>query len=223
MSFEAKRFCFYCRQTSEQLEALGKTLKSCAICKTAQYCGTACQTQDFLLNNHKGMCTKTFKPMREGTIKIEESLKALGFDVKERKLDTKKLSPKLMDLIMFQYLPMKDLSIRMVGEFARNYESYHGLESCLENTLKNIMSLQPTFFFPRNYVPLMMVQLGRDDDAYNFIKFWLKNTPVEEVEGTLKIKLFDNMRFDQITLLFLGLIHKYCSISNYVLTRKYRY
>ena len=102
----------------------------------------------------------------------------------------KKLSPKLMDLIMCQYLPMKDLSIRMVGEFARNYESYYGLESCLENTLRNIMSLQPTFFFPRNYVPLMMVQLGRDDDAYNFIKFWLKNTPVEEVEGTFNYKIF---------------------------------
>ena len=190
MSFEAKRFCFFCRQTSEQLEALGKTLKFCALCKTAQYCGTACQTQDFLLNNHKEMCTMTFKPMRKEAIKIEENLKALGFDVNERKLDTKKLSSNLLDLIMFQYLPIQDLSTRMVGEFARNYESYHGLESCLENTLRNIMSLQPTFFFPRNYVPLMMVQLGRDDDAYNFIKFWLKNTPIEEVEGTFNYNFF---------------------------------
>ena len=88
MSFEAKRFCFYCRQTSEQLEALGKTLKSCAICKTAQYCGTTCQAQDFLYV-HKEMCANTFKPMRQGAIQIEESLKTLGFDVNERKLDTK--------------------------------------------------------------------------------------------------------------------------------------
>ena len=189
MSLEAKRFCFTCKQTSEQLEALGKTLKSCAICKTAQYCGTACQNQDFLLA-HKQMCAKTFKPMRNEAIRIEENLKALGVDVNERKFDTKKLSPKAQDLIISQYLPMKDLTIRMVGEFSRNYESYHGLESCLENTLKNMMSLQPTFFFPRNYVPLMMVQLGRDDDAYNFIKFWLKNTPIQEVEGTFNHNFF---------------------------------
>jgi hypothetical protein len=36
----------------------------------------------------------------------------------------------------------------------------------------------------------MMVQLGRDDDAYNFIKFWLKNTKIEEVEGTFNYKTF---------------------------------
>ena len=189
MSFEAKRFCFTCKQTSEQLEPLGKTLKSCAICKTAQYCGTACQSKDFLLV-HKEMCMKTFKPMRNEAIKVEENLKVLGFDVNESKLDTEKLSQNLQDLILGQYLPMKDLSIRMVGEFARNYESYHGLESCLENTLRNMMCLQPTFFFPRNYVPLMMVQLGRDDDAYNFIKFWLKNTKIEEVEGTFNYNFF---------------------------------
>ena len=25
-----------------------------------------------------------------------------------------------------------------------------------------------------------MLQLGKDDEAYNFIKFWLKNTPKEQ-------------------------------------------
>ena len=28
-----------------------------------------------------------------------------------------------------------------------------------------------------------MLQLGKNDEAYNFIKFWLKNTPVQQVKG----------------------------------------
>ena len=34
-----------------------------------------------------------------------------------------------------------------------------------------------------------MLQLGKDDEAYNFIKFWLKNTPVLQVKG---IRIFDS-------------------------------
>merc|ERR1711990_590096 len=48
------------------------------------------------------------------------------------------------------------------------------------------MTLQPAFLHLRNWVPLLMLQLGKDDEAYNFIKFWLKNTPVRQVKGQNK-------------------------------------
>ena len=36
------------------------------------------------------------------------------------------------------------------------------------------MALQPDRMYLRALVPLLLIQLGRDDEAYNFIKFWLK-------------------------------------------------
>ena len=48
MSFEKKRFCFYCKLDSDRLERLNKSLKTCGICKIAQYCGKKCQNLDFL-------------------------------------------------------------------------------------------------------------------------------------------------------------------------------
>ena len=48
MSFEKKRFCFYCKLDSNRLERLNKSLKTCEICKIAQYCGLECQKLDFL-------------------------------------------------------------------------------------------------------------------------------------------------------------------------------
>lgn len=38
--------------------------------------------------------------------------------------------------------------------------------------LKLIMELQPYNMYLRALVPFMMIQLGKDDEAYNFIKFW---------------------------------------------------
>ena len=46
----------------------------------------------------------------------------------------------------------------------------------LDGYLDFILSLQPTAFHLRMFVPLFMIQLGEDDRAYNFIKFWVKIT-----------------------------------------------
>ena len=43
--------------------------------------------------------------------------------------------------------------------------------------LEHIVRLQPHHLYMRALIPLMMIQVGKDDDAYNFIKFWLQNTP----------------------------------------------
>ena len=64
-----------------------------------------------------------------------------------------------------------------MGEIARRSESHHGLQMALEAYLESIMALQPDRMYLRALVPLIFIQLGRDDEAYNFIKFWLKNTP----------------------------------------------
>ena len=181
MSFEDKRFCFTCKQTSEQLALKDKKLKFCTNCKIAEYCGKECQLQDFVFA-HKEMCNKVFVKLRKEAAEMEQKIKTLGFDVKETKVDFKKLSennPQLLNLAAM-YQQVKDVSIRVLGQMARIYESYHGLQSVLDQSLKSILEIQPTFFAARYYLPLTMLQLGKDDDAYNFIKFWLKITPIDQ-------------------------------------------
>ena len=69
------------------------------------------------------------------------------------------------------------ISVELFSDMAREQKSYYGLEIALEAQLDLMMKLQPYKLLLRALVPLLMIQLGRDDDAYNFIKFWLKNTP----------------------------------------------
>ena len=64
-----------------------------------------------------------------------------------------------------------------IGMIARQYESYHGIQVAKEAFLEIIMTLQPARMYHRAVVPLLLIQIGRDNEAYNFIKFWLKNTP----------------------------------------------
>jgi hypothetical protein len=78
------------------------------------------------------------------------------------------------------YMNCKSASAGFMGKIARQGESYHGLQMALEAYLETIMVLQPKATYNRALVPLLLIQLGRDDEAYNFIKFWLKNTPKEQ-------------------------------------------
>ena len=82
--------------------------------------------------------------------------------------------------VFWTYINCKGNSVKVMGEIARRSESYHGLEMALEAYLEVIMALQPNRMYLRALVPLIFIQLGRDDEAYNFIKFWLKNTPKEQ-------------------------------------------
>ena len=57
MSYEAIRFCSNCNLKPEELENLKppKFLKTCPICKIAQYCDKNCQQQDYDAR-HKQIC-----------------------------------------------------------------------------------------------------------------------------------------------------------------------
>ena len=53
------------------------------------------------------------------------------------------------------------------------------MDGPLDAHLEHILTLQPSYLYLRMLVPLLMIQLGKDDEAYNFIKFWIKITPVQ--------------------------------------------
>jgi hypothetical protein len=77
MSYEKKRFCFYCKLDTDRLEKLNKSLKKCGICKLAEYCGKECQRLDFprgmnyfcvvvsfVFMYHEGIFTDTYVSFR---------------------------------------------------------------------------------------------------------------------------------------------------------------
>jgi len=220
MSFEKKRFCFYCKLDSDQLEKLNKSLKTCGICKLAQYCGKECQKLDFLPGNaikglsagyngsagHKSICTIEYKKNMDLAVKTEKAMKAkrVNLDVtrtqkgfyednpavfesvkasgsefgRYRDLSSQILRGQNVDLgQLFMNYRATFVSVELLSDMAREHKSYYGLEIALDAYLDLFMKLQPFKLLLRALVPLMMIQLGRDDDAYNFIKFWLKNTP----------------------------------------------
>merc|ERR1711971_661997 len=182
MSFVPKRFCFCCKKASEELEAENKTLKLCKDCQVAQYCDKECQRIDFL-NCHKQFCVKMFKPTKVKQAEVELGLNVKGFDVSESKLNVDKLKNPVVDDLFQKHVQYADYTIRCITEISRRGESYHGMELGIKKNLELMMTLQPAFLHLRNWIPLLMLQLGKDDEAYNFIKFWLKNTPVQQVEG----------------------------------------
>jgi len=114
---------------------------------------------------------------------VELGFNVKGFDVNERKLNLDKLKNPAVDELFMKHLLNADYIIRCIIEMSRVNESYHGMELGIKKYLELMMTLQPAFLHLRNWVPLLMLQLGKDDEAYNFIKFWLKNTPVKQVEG----------------------------------------
>jgi len=98
------------------------------------------------------------------------------------------------------YINCKTYIVKAMGRIARHGESYHGLQLALEAHLEAIMILQPDRMYFRALVPLLFIQLGQDDEAYNFIKFWLKNTPKEQDFTVGEEGLFPNLPFLEQTL-----------------------
>jgi len=207
MSYDKKRFCFYCKLDSDRLEKLNKSLKTCGICKIAQYCGKECQKLDFLPGNgsagHKSICTTSIKKNLDLAVATEKAMKAKGviFDVTRTQKGFYEDNPAVFESVKASGFGYRDLSLQILrgqnvnlgqlfmnyraslisvelfSDMAREKKSYYGLEIALEAQLDLMMKLQPFKLLLRALVPLLMIQLGRDDDAYNFIKFWLKNTP----------------------------------------------
>jgi len=226
MSFVNKRFCFSCKLDVEQLKLMkkNKKLKTCSFCKIAQYCGKECQRRDFA-DNHKYLCIQAFKHQHDLGEKAKKILKEKGHDVDKSSLQEfyddndvifqciKKSNYAykgslplergiIIDLgqVFWTYINCKTAGVKVMGEIARRSESYHGLQMALEAYLEAIMALQPDRMYLRALVPLLLIQLGRDDEAYNFIKFWLKNTPKEQDFSVGELDLFPDLPFKEHTM-----------------------
>ena len=74
------------------------------------------------------------------------------------------------------YSQSRTLCVKILGEIAMRHQSYHGIQVTLDAYLEDMSILQPSSLNLRMIVPLLMIQLGKDDEAYCFIKHWVKIT-----------------------------------------------
>jgi len=166
MAFERKRFCFNldCKITEEEykdesnfekgtyewyLSNGGKTkFKICTNCVIADFCGKTCQEQAWK-DGHKNWCFTVNVP------KKNRAMERQCGDPRQRFIN---------------------FDLRNAYLMSAHFKSYRGVKVVLKFFLDQILINQPNNL-PRRYgVPMMYLNLGQDDDAYNFIKFWLLET-----------------------------------------------
>ena len=105
-----------------------------------------------------------------------------------------------MGQVFLTYINCKNYSVMSMDLISRQHESYHGLQMTLKANLEVMMALQPDQMYFRGFVPIHLIQLGQDDEAYNFIKFWLKNTPKEQDFSVGELDLFPDLPFKEHTM-----------------------
>ena len=105
-----------------------------------------------------------------------------------------------MGQVFLTYINCKNYSVMSMDLISRQYESYHGLQMTVKANLEVMMALQPDQMYFRGFVPIHLIQLGQDDEAYNFIKFWLKNTPKGQDFTVGEEGLFPDLPFKEYTM-----------------------
>lgn len=105
-----------------------------------------------------------------------------------------------MGQVFWTYINCKNGGAKILGEIARMNESHRGIQITLDAYLETIVAFQPDRMYLRALVPLLMLQLGKDADAYNFIKFWVKNTQKDFFFKVGEDGLFPQLPFTEITM-----------------------
>lgn len=168
-------YCLLCGKTDRLLSISGRSLMKCPTCCIAQYCSRTCQIRDYKLN-HEQLCGLGVKTYRREVDLLEATFKRLDFDihhdyVHDRYAYLKKSFDFKQHLI--RYFALKDELNLNLFRIAFMSESYQAVEAVLAEMLMTLKMAKPILPKYRFEIPFMMLALGKDADAYNFIKFWL--------------------------------------------------
>ena len=167
-----KQFCFSCKDWNRE-----QPLLTCGDCKLAKYCNIKCQRKHFV--DHMQFCAPA-KSMREKARNEGELLKAKGFNIFETQgydwYQWAKLYGEHEELVK-QFALNKAKSCMHLVTISQN--SYQGLKVVLDEILELMKIAQPHFLYLRYEAAILMLMLGKDGEAYNFIKFWLSKSRVK--------------------------------------------
>jgi hypothetical protein len=169
-------------------------LRCCSRCKTAWYCNAKCQEADY--ESHKSLC-----------VSIARTLKKVN-----------KLTSPLRNTINDIFLEPQNFFESQVGLFGQFYESQAYLTTrrelvelyaqagniletkCVwEKALSHALELLRLDFRDVNNtryaIPFILLNLNRDDDAFDFIRYWMNNHHFESQEGEWIYPRNENCRY----------------------------
>lgn len=204
MSLERKSFCGACCKSKEKLIKESRNeeleLKNCTRCRSIKYCGRSCQRSEF--KNHNDDC-QIIKTTTDDLTKIEESFRKFKFsaactpqdilrtkvgdfwefadtefwDEKVAKSEAQKSKVQMGKIWPREYLIKRMELVTALWRVAdTNLGNFETTEIVLEHLLAMLRLDISDGLNCREKIAFMFLILGRDDDAYNFVKYWLKNT-----------------------------------------------
>lgn len=167
--FKVEESCLGCRQTES---GNPWKLKTCSRCKVAKYCSVDCQKEDF--GRHKVSC-RIIKNLTVTVDKQAEYLHHCPLGLcKEDTVD------------VFKYYVGKFWAIGETSEYCMARRDLAGaifnagidtgskpmLEIALGHYLELLRLIHSDDMGIRLRLPFLLMELDRDEDAYNFIKWW---------------------------------------------------
>ncbi|GAX17186.1 hypothetical protein FisN_10Lh034 [Fistulifera solaris] len=164
-----------------------KLLMCCSRCKTAWYCSKECQTADYE-SSHKSLCVsiaRTLKQVQQRTVPLRSTI----IDVF---LEPQNFFESQVGLFgqfyqAQEYMTARRHLVELYVQAANIVETKSVWEKALSHALE-LMRLDYRDVIETRYViPFILLNLNRDDDAFDFIRYWMK------IDLNDRSKLFDLM------------------------------
>ena len=185
ISFKKGSFCGRCRKSKEDLRL--QSMRICSRCQIARYCSKECQRKDF--QSHKVDC-KWVGHFHDIMPRIEKNLRNWKEDGRSRPVNlfetqigdfcdlTNRMywdppkSKLLKDIWPRDYMRRRCRMAEGMWEIARKHESYESTQDVLALVLATLRLDFFDRYAVKEMVVFMFLYLGREDDAFYFLKFW---------------------------------------------------
>lgn len=183
ISFAKGSFCGRCRKSKEDLRL--ESLRICSRCKIARYCSKECQKKDF--PSHKADCKwvghfhdimpkieKNYRDWKDNgrSVNLFEVQVGEFCGMNNRMLWDAPKSKLLKDIWPRDYMRRRCRMVEGMWEIARKHESYEGTEEVLREVLATLRLDFSDRYAVKEMAVFMFLYLGREDDAFYFLKFW---------------------------------------------------
>ena len=164
--YSKEDICLKCRMPESQ-----KQLKTCKKCLLATYCGKECQIADW--SEHKAVC----KGIKADAVSTEKEFNLLRQEEDMENAFEDHVGHFWGILETRDYCrARRDLAMK-THKLAKTTKSPKALKAAVDNMLDLLRLIHSDNLGLRGVVPFLMLDQDRDDDAYNFVKWWTTIDP----------------------------------------------
>jgi hypothetical protein len=162
-------------------------LMCCSRCKTAWYCSKECQLADYE-SSHKSLCVSIARILK----RVEQVTVPLRSTIIDVFLEPQNFFVSQVGLFgqfyqAHEYLTARRYLVDLYAQAAHIAETKSVWERALSHALELMRLDYRDVVGTRSVIPFILLNLNRDDDAFDFIRYWTK------IDLDDRSKLFDLM------------------------------